>query len=139
MLGIGIGIGIGIVIGLRRIQFDAGMFSLSSLVVLVVNMSDGYGLAEGAAVATAFGDVRSSSSSGAIGLDRDAGDGRRRTATERCRVGKVGWQVGSRVARPACCCSGSSAAAGIVARAGCLAGLATCMHTAFRRLVTAQP
>jgi hypothetical protein len=61
----------------------------------------------------------------------------------RCVVGKVGWQVGSRVARPACCCSGSSAAAGFVARAGCLAGLATCMHmrmhTAFRRLVTAQP
>lgn len=42
--------------------------------------------AEGAAVATAFGRSRSSSSSGAIGYDRDAGNGRRRTVT-----GDVDW------------------------------------------------
>lgn len=43
--------------------------------------------AEGAAVATAFGRSRSSSSSsGAIGYDRDAGNGKRRTVT-----GDVDW------------------------------------------------
>jgi hypothetical protein len=97
--------------------------------------------AEGAAVATALvgrGRRRRRVLSGMIEMLVTGGEG---SVHWRCRVGKVGWQVGSRVARPACCCSGSVGAAGFVVRAGCLAGLATCMHmhTAFRRLVTAQP
>jgi hypothetical protein len=102
--------------------------------------SNGCRLAEGAAVATALGGGgrrrRRRVLSGSIEMLVTGEEG---LPLERCRLGKVGWQVGTRVARPACCCSGSSAAAGIVARAECLAGLATCMHTAFRRLVTAQP
>jgi len=105
------------------------------VVELVKRAYDRGWLAEGAAVATALGGGgrrrrrrRLRVLTGAIGmLDLEE----RRTGTGRGRLGKVGWQVGSRVARPACCCSGSTGAAGAVARAGCLAGLATCIVHAY--------
>lgn len=130
------GAGVGCVIESRRIQFDARYTGCDYCIVLssssssssLVSARTGSSrrmvdwLVEGAAVATALGARRSSSSSGPIGYDRDACNGKKKTAPE-MSLGKVGWQVGSRVARPACCCSGSTGAAGASGPSGVPCGL----------------
>ena len=150
------GAGVGCVIESRRIQFDARYTGCDYCIVLSSSSSSSLvsartgssrrmvdWLVEGAAVATALGGRRSSSSSGPIGYDRDACNGKKKTAPE-MSLGKVGWQVGRLAAelhaRPVVALAAQVQLVP-VARAGCLAGLATCMHasTAFRRLVTAQP